>query len=476
MRSRAVAAVAALAFALLAGPGTAFAHQQQESVFMDDNRLLYRGQEVADRTLDELRDLGVDRVRLSLHWRAVARGHRSSHRPAGPDYDLSTLHAIEHAIRAARARGIEALVNVTGGAPLWATGRRDGRPVSLQYRPDPKEFARFVELLGRHLRGVDAWSIWNEPNQGALLQPQWEDGRLTSPGIYRGLVRAALRGLKRSGHGGDIILLGETAPRGSERRDATGSVRPGPFLRELFCFDEDLLPTCDFGDRLEISGYAHHPYSIVSPPDLPHANPDDMTLADRDRLVRVIDAAASAGRIPHELPLWYTEYGYQTMPPDPYRGIPPEQHAAWLVKAERMTFLDQRVAAHAQFLMLDDVPRPRRDRTRWGTYQSGLRWADGRRKPAYAAYRLGLDAPARVGLGEPLTLWGFVRGAPNGEAQRVQVELKRPGADAFLPVGPPVDVYDARGYFEVPAPLRQSGTWRLRWNGAASNAVGVYVE
>ena len=466
--------VLAALLAVLVAAVPAAANQRQESVFMDDNRLLYRGDAVADATLDELRDLGVDRIRLSLHWRAVARAHRSATRPS-PAYDLSALRAIEHAVRAAALRDIDVLVNVTGGAPLWATGRRDGRPVSLQYRPDPREFRHFVALVGRRLRGVHAWSIWNEPNQGALLQPQWEDGRLASPGIYRALVRAALGGLRASGHADDVILLGETAPKGGDRRSPTGSVRPGPFLRELFCLDADLLPTCAFGGRFEVSGYAHHPYSVVSPPDVPHPNPDDMTLADRDRLVHVLDAAASRGRIPPELPLWYTEYGYQTLPPDPYRGVRLEDQAAWIVRAERMTFLDERVAAHAQFLMLDDVPRPRADRSRWGTYQSGLRFADGRRKPAWFAYRLGLDAPPRVRVGEALRLWGFVRGAPNGEAQRVGVEFAPPGG-AFVSIGEPLAVHDARGYFETPVVQARSGTYRLRWGGAVSNPVSVYVE
>ena len=451
---------------------------------MDDNRLLYRGNAVTDATLDELRDLGVDRVRVSLHWRAVAREHRSARRPKpAARYDVATLHAIEHVLRAGRARGIDVLVNVTGGAPLWATGRRNRRPVSLQYRPDVNEFRRFVRLLGRHFNGrrapeVDAWSIWNEPNQGALLQPQWEGGKLTSPGIYRSLVRAALAGLRDADQEDDIVLLGETAPKGSDARTATSAVRPGPFLRDLFCLDADLLPLegCDWGDRFEVTGFAHHPYSIVSPPETPHPNPDDMTLADRDRLTRLLDAAASQGRIPPELPLWYTEYGYQTMPPDPYRGVSLADQAAWLVRAERMTFLDERVAAHTQFLMLDDVPRDRPDRSRWGTYQSGLRFADGRKKPAWHAYRLGLDAPNRVRLGESLRLWGFVRGAPNGVSQRVQVEFAVPGTDLFVPIGDPLAVYDDRGYFETPVLFPRSGAYRLRWGGGVSNPVSVYVE
>jgi len=57
----------------------------------------------------------------------------------------------------------------------------------------------------------------------------------------------------------------------------------------------------------------------------------------------------------------------------------------------------------------------------------------------------------------------------------VQLEVRVPGSDAFVPAGPPVDVFDPRGYFEVEPPERRSGTYRYRWRGTRSNAVGVYV-
>jgi hypothetical protein len=486
---RAMVALVALASAASAA-APAQAGPRQESVFQDDNLLLYRGDRTSDRTFAELRELGVDRVRLSVPWRALAPAYRATTKPRPLRYEEADFHPWDHAVRAARARGIEVLFNVTGGAPLWATGKRDGRRVSRQYKPSPREFEAFVAMLGRRYDGdhghprVEAWSIWNEPNFGSFLQPQWENGRPASPGIYRGLVRAAVRGLRRSGHDDDIVLLGETSPYGVDRRGSTTPMRPALFLRELLCLDEDLLPatkpgcaTFDAEDgRFDVTGYAHHPYPIVSPPDEPSPNPDDIKLADAARLTAVLDAAAGRGRIPPELPLWYTEFGYQT-PPDPIRGIPLTEHAAWLAKAERMTWLDDRVAAHTQFQMKDDPPRRQFDSDDpryWGTYQAGLRFSGGRAKPAYNAYRLPLDAPARVPPGQPLRLWGFVRAAPNGDSTQVQLEHKAPGSDRFVAVGDPVFVYDTRGYFETEAP-RMSGSWRYTWRGHASNAVGVYV-
>lgn len=489
------AAAALVAFLLAAAP--AAADQGQESVFMDDNLLLYRGPERATATLRELKEIGVDRVRVTLHWHHFAPDATKARRPRGElHYGPPVFDNHDHLLREARELGIEVLVNVSGSAPLWATGNYRGRKLNGEYKPDPVEFGRFVEMLGRRYDGrhrdenqgerrlprIGTWSIWNEPNLGSRIQPQWERGRPASPAIYRRLVRSALAGLARSGHDNDIVLLGETAPRGRDVKTRTISMRPGLFLRELFCLDRDLLPLTGCADfdtkgRFEVSGYAHHPYSITSPPDLPHPHPDDITLADRDRLTRILDAAAGLSRIPPALPLWYTEYGYQTLPPDPIRGVTPENHAAWLVKAERMTYLDDRVVALTQFQLLDDPPRrqfKRTDRRYWGTYQSGLKYVEGRRKPAYDAYRLGLDAPAQVPLGRPLRLWGFARAAPNGQSHAVQLELRAPNTDAFLPVGDPVRVLHDRGYFEVEVPA-QTGEWRFVWNGMASNAVSVYV-
>ena len=64
--------------------------------------------------------------------------------------------------------------------------------------------------------------------------------------------------------------------------------------------------------------------------------------------------------------------------------------------------------------------------------------------------------------------------ARNGEEQRVQLELRKPGAQTFAEVGDPIEVRDRRGYFEVEPP-QESGTWRYTWRGHTSNAVAVDV-
>lgn len=486
MRRLALVLLALVLLALLAAPATADAGQRQESVFQDDNLLLYRGDAVSDRTFDELRDLGVDRVRLSVPWRALAPSPKADRKPAPLRYRAADFHPWDHALRAARARDMDVLLNVTGGAPIWATGRRDGKRVSRQYKPSPREFEAFVRVLGERYDGrhghprVEAWSIWNEPNYGAFLQPQYENGRPASPAIYRGLARAMLRGLRATGHGDDVVLLGETSPRGVDARGTTTPMAPGLFLRELLCLDASLIarPGCGFDRRMEVTGYGHHPYPITDPPDVPSVAPDDISLADRARLTAILDAAAGAGRVPPELPLWYTEMGWQT-PPDPVRGVPLARHARWLAHAEYLTRSDDRVAALTQFQLRDDPPRrgeyaPSSPRY-WGTYQAGLRFADGRRKPGYAAYRLPLYAPERVPPGQRLRLWGLVRPPKGDETPTVQLEHRAPGARSYTKVLEPLRVVDPSGQFEFEPPQR-SGTWRYVWRGLASNAVAVTVE
>ena len=503
---RAITVVLALALGLGAA-ASAHANPRQGSIFMDDNLLLYRGEDVTDRTLDELRALGVDRVRISVHWRAIAPAHRATRRPASlrdatdpRRYPVRNFDIYDHLLRAAARRGIKVLANVTGGAPLWATGLRNGRRVGLQYKPDARAFGQFVEMLGRRYDGdgrdenqgrralprIDTWSIWNEPNQAALLQPQWERSRRTgrqvpaAPRIYRGLARAMISGLRRSGHGRDTVLLGETAPRGVDRKGINGSLRPIAFLNQLLCLDPLLgQPTpgtpeqgCDFASRgpLRVTGYAHHPYSVVSAPEVVDPNPEDVTLADRDRLEYVLDAAGLAERLPLDVPFWWTEFGWQTLPPDPVRGVSLARQADWIARAERMTWADDRVVAHTQFLLRDDEPRRERGATlrrKWGTYQTGLTFAGAKRKPAYRSYRLPLVAPLReVSAGQSARLWGLVRPGVNGVAQRVVLEFRASGTDRFERVRE-LTTTDDRGYFEADVRPVTSGQWRFAWRPPA---------
>ena len=138
--------------ALAAAP--AHASGTQESLFQDDDRLLHATPGESDTTLQELRDLGVDRIRLSVIWRNLV--------PEPRTYPAVQFDALDHVLRVARRLGIEVLLNVRGDAPEWAMPARPRRLNGRRaYLPSTAGFHEFVEMLGRRYDGTS-----NDENQG----------------------------------------------------------------------------------------------------------------------------------------------------------------------------------------------------------------------------------------------------------------------------------------------------------------------
>ena len=234
----------------------------------------------------------MDRVRVSLFWDHVAPGRFSQRKPRFPDpgpswpgaYPRGSWTRYDRIVLAAQRTGVGLLFSVTGPAPEWATPG-DAKPVGVR-RPSPPEFRAFVKAAGIRYSGaypidsrpppprrgapisiggieiggeqqppqpapgklprVDHWSIWNEPNYPQWLRPIWLSNRpktsaqmvAAAPHHYRRLVDAAWSGLGASGHGGDTILIGETAAarrqeaHPARQRDGARRVRARDVLRE----------------------------------------------------------------------------------------------------------------------------------------------------------------------------------------------------------------------------------------------------
>src|SRR5215208_6195429 len=234
-----------LAAVVLAAP--AHASSNQESIFQDDATLLGDDATVREQTLDEMQALGVDTVRALVLWNRIAPDALSSTKPSFDASDPGAYPAgnwarIDALVEGAQSRGMQVLLTPTGPGPGWASdchGDYDARRIC---KPKPDEFGAFVTALGRRYATVKRWSIWNEPNQGGWLQPQYsvtsKGATPDAPHRYRKLVQAATAGLAASGHGGDQILLGETAPIGRTTGDlAKRSMAPVDFWRELSCLD-----------------------------------------------------------------------------------------------------------------------------------------------------------------------------------------------------------------------------------------------
>jgi hypothetical protein len=488
MRHLRLAALLSLIAGSLALPAVAQASGEQMSIMQDDDLLVYRGDQVRDQTLARMKAIGVDAVRVTVLWSAVAEHARSTpardrrFRKLGADdpraYPKANWDRYDRLVRACGTLGIDCYFNVTFPGPAWghekppASQRRN----RVTWKPIPAEYGKFVRAVGTRFSGsyrdenepvtiprVDLWSLGNEPNQGGWLTPQWSGGKPASPTLYRRLYVAGYRALKATRHGGDVIYMGETAPLGSGKRTSRSPMRPKTFIRAMF----------KGGPRLAASGWAHHPYTKDLAPGQRDASPDSITLANFAELGTLLDQIGDGtGRIRRGLPLVSTEFGYETSPPDPYRKTTLTQQASFNQLGELLAWLNPRVVGQSQFLLRDVAPDKRYARGSkryWFTYQSGLYNIDDTPKPALQAYVLPfLTAPAGGGMG--LTnVWGQLRFRPNGlAADEVELQFNPAGgSDGYKALGDKLLVTSGKGYFTAQVRVPGRGQLRAVWTGSA---------
>jgi Cellulase (glycosyl hydrolase family 5) len=461
-------ALVLLLAALAIVPAPARASQSQESLFEDEASLLYSGPERRDQTLDELRDLGVDVIRANVVWNRYAPSPRSKSKPSfdASDPNVYPLGEVDALVAGAAARGMVVLLTPTVPGPAWASSCGGSASSRRICSPKPAEFGQFVTALGRRYPTVTRWSILNEPNQGGWLTPQWKKSGRThipaSPTIYRNLLRAATGALAASGHGGDQVLLGETAPIGRTSGSyARRSLAPADFYRELFCLDRRghklrgkaaRMRGCTSFTRLAVTGIAHHPYTRGAGQSLgARVGRADITLAHISRLTSWIGRAAHQRRISGRLPIWITEFGFQTNPPDRFAGTSLTRQAKWLNQSDWIAWRNSRIRSVAQYEM--------RDERSTGAFQTGLRFLNGKAKPALAAYRLPIWV---IPSGHSTKVWLQVR--PRG-GDPVTVQYVPRGAHTWRNAG--TFTVNSRGYLYRTF-ARRAAYWRFVWNGQVS--------
>jgi hypothetical protein len=459
--------LAMLVLAIL--PAVAAASWDQHAVFQDDHNLLERGDAPRERTLDELKGLGVDVVKAQLSWSEVApRGRK---RPAGFVASDPARYPgwarYDALVRDVQARGMSVMLALSPPYPGWATARRGDR-VGVD-RPSPHAFGGFAEAAGRRYPSVDIWTIGNEPNHPGFLYPQATRKRVPfAPHRYRALVREAVAGLHRSGHTDDTILFGELLPIGKSRYFRKNTIKPLRFIREFFCLDSSSRPFRGRAARLRgcqryrpitgVTGFAYHPYTRPNGPRGKEPSRDDATIRSYGRITRALDIAQSKGRIEGpRLPIWNTEFGFQSNPPDRFQTklsrIP-----GFMAESELWISLrNRRVASFSQYTMTDTPVRRRGDI--FGTWQGGLRFDDGRaKKGVYDGYQL----PIFVRLLGPraVEVWGSAR--PGGTGAVVQIQ-QRPARGDFSNLGGPLTVENARGYFRARFEISKAAQRRYRF-------------
>jgi hypothetical protein len=372
----------AVLVALTAGVavGTAQASPRIQYGIQDDAWLQY-GPGTLNQRLATFKRLGVPLVRFTLRWNHVApRRPKDPTSPRDRAYDWRRPDRI---LRGLRRYGLTPVLTLVG-TPAWANGRRTPNFAP----PHPRDFRAFARAAATRYPWVRYWLIWNEPNKPLWLRPTRAAiyvQHLLNPGY------AAIHAVLPHAHVGG----GVTAPRGG-----LGGVAPVTWIRGMAAA------------HAKLDAYAHHPYPL-RPSETPSSggcrNCPSITMATLPKLLILVRRAFGAK------PIWLTEYGYQTNPPDTFLGVPPRRQATLLSLAAMRAWRLPRVTMLIQYLYRDEPILSR--------FQTGLVFADGRLKPSLQAFRLPFAEMRRVGF-ETL-VWGQIRGGrPGRKVYRLEVLKK----------------------------------------------------
>jgi len=369
---------------------------------------------------------GAQFILLPVSWATVApQPPPAGTNPSDPDNPGYKWGSLDTTVRAAESRGLRVVLSLTN-APPWADG--PGRPANAApgtWRPNVTAAAAFVEAVARRYSGsfnsgsgrlprVRYFQAWTEPNLPNHLTPQWvRAGRhwvAESPIIYRSLLNATYRVVKAV-HPSNLVITAGTAPYG----DPPGGerMRPVLFWEDVLCLTGRLTPArCPNPAHFDI--LAHDSYSFAGPLRRAYwAN--DVTLPDMWKLTRIVAAAERTGRALPRIhhPVWVTEFGWNSRPPTRH-GVPVRARARWIDEAFYELW-QQGISTATWNLIVDQRPR-----AGMATWQSGLYYDDGRRKPDLQAFRFPFVAePASKGSAE---VWGV-----SPQAGMVRVEERQSG-------------------------------------------------
>jgi len=376
-----LAAILATVSLVLSSAGSGARSSTRDVEFgVADDAWLAHGPGTLESRLDELDKLGVDVVRFTIRWdRVAARRPASPRDPADRAYAWGDVDAV---LRGLDRHGIDPVVTLFG-TPSWANGGR-----AANWAPSSgKSFANFAYAAAMRYPWITRWTVWNEPNRTTFLRPTSAATyveTLLNPAYAQ--LHAVIRGVKVAG--------GVTSPRAG----AGGGVAPVAWIRGM----------ASAGAKLD--AYAHHPYPGRPQSETPWGpkcvNCQTITMADLERLEREVRTAFGAK------PIWLTEYGYQSNPPDTFLGVSPEQQATYVASAAMRVYRAPAVEMLIFFMVRDD-----RSPDGW---QSGLLTADGALKPAYGAFRLPVLQTARHG--GLVDLWGQVRPRTGKQPFRIKLE------------------------------------------------------
>ncbi len=329
------------------------------------------------------KDLRVQVLRVNLYWGGPLGVAKTRPFDAADPRDAAYNWSLyDQTVQYAHANGIQVLFSITG-TPRWAN---DGQPTNhpptdfgtlrrFAYAAAARYSGTYVGNDGRTLPAVRLWAAWNEPNNPAFLRPQFvqKGGKwqMASAVAYAKICNAVYTGVHETMFKGEQVACGVTGPRGN---NDPSSVRPAASpIAFLVAAKKAGMKTFD--------AYAHNPYygvptetpTTVPPQPQSGAAPTAVTLANLNVLI------AEVTRLYGPKPIWITEYGYQTDPPDTQFGVSWSKQASYLTQAFAIARKKPRIALMLWFLV--------RDEPNLSGWQSGLLTSTFKKKPSYNAFK-----------------------------------------------------------------------------------------
>ena len=355
------AIVAALALGVAAAP--AAASPSARFGVQDDAWLLYAGGALPQR-LDTLDRLGVRLVRFTLRWDEVAPTKpRNQLDPNDPAYRWGPFDGV---IRGLHAHGIATLLTVWG-APRWANGGH-----AANWLPTAG-LGNFAYAASKRYPWVHLWTVWNEPNTRVAAVP-------VSPKLYVTRLLNPTYALLHRASRANVVAGGVTSPRST-----ASSMSPYAFMVGMHAA------------RAHLDAYAQNPYPS-SRFDTPFKEAGRAT--GTFTMAHLSTIRADVTRFfGSRTPLWLTEYGYQTNPPDRILGVSPALQATYENEAAMKVWAQPGVTMLIHFIVRDDPEL--------GGWQSGFLNAGGAAKPSFAAFAVPFAQQSRSGT--RVVLWGQVR-------------------------------------------------------------------
>jgi hypothetical protein len=373
---------------------------------------------------------GAAFVRIEVEWNGIAPGvEPSDWRPEDPGDPSYHWDRTDAGVINAVASGLTPVLSVTW-APTWANRcRSEAGTAGAPCDPDPDALASFATAAARRYSGsfeglprVRYWQGLNEPNFNIYFNPQFESGKPVSPRLYRTLLNSFYAAIKAVDSSNLVLAagLGPVTVPGL-------TVGPMRFTRLLLCMrgGEQPRPTagnCGGGVHFDI--FDIHPYSTGGPTH--QGRPDDVQMGDLGKLRVLLAAADRAGRIQgrfRRTPLWITEMGWDSNPPDPgglsmsieTRWTAEALYRAWKAGVSRFFWYSLRDGRQ-----LPGVPLSESNES--GLYLRGPTVAEDRPKRNLNAFRFPFVAfhPKRR-----LAFWGRT---PTSGGGPVSIQIKKRGA------------------------------------------------